>query len=671
MRFAADGSAWDRMVPAFVLPYAVWTLYVQAIVAAQASFTTLMRGLPLVALAAVAATAAWFRLRQPEASRIAGTGRSPGPGPVPATLVLACATGWVALLSAGMPYVLFWWGALLATGWAWVRTLRAGACAEARETTTPVLPAWLAPSRIVPCVVVAAVAVVLVANRPGADDAFYLSIPATLLRHPEQPVLLHDTMYRLTGQPIMLPFYRLSNYDVLAAVVARLAGIDHLVAGYLVVPAIFAAAGVLAWVFLLRRLVPGRWPLVLPLLFLCVMALGETNRAYGNFAFVRMFHGKAALATCIVPALAASALDYARHGGLRRWLLLFAAQVAALGVAASALFVAPATVALGLAGGWSPDRMRSRRFVLGMLGTAYLVAAAWLVGSGTQGAHALALPAPQAMPTVPRMLEQTWGPWSTRVLLVALLSAWGFVRDPIRARYFAAGAFFFLLAALDPYTTPWVAAASVGYKTYWRLTWALPLPFFLAVALDGLLARALAVKSKALAAWGCLALALPSFAFAARFGTLLCANSVTLGVPGPKVPLLEYGVARIVARQVPERGVVLAPEPVAEWLPVFVAHPQAVGVRHMYLGLAFPPAETAQRSNMMRYVEGRYRPPGAARWFADALRDHRVTAVVFARTAPWRDEIAGALAARGWRQVAGGTYEVMVQPRPAPAPDEP
>jgi hypothetical protein len=268
------------------------------------------------------------------------------------------------------------------------------------------------------------------------------------------------------------------------------------------------------------------------------------------------------------------------------------------------------------------------------------------------------------MPSIPRMLEQTWGPWSTRVLLVALLSAWAFARDPASARYFAAGAFFFLLAALDPYTTPHVAAASVGFKTYWRLTWALPLPFFLAVALDGLLARALAARTRALAASACLALALPALAFAACFGTLLRANSVVLGPPGPKVPPLEFGVARTVVRAVPERGVVLAPEPVAEWLPLFVAHPQAIGIRHMYLSLAFPPAETAQRSNMMRYVEGRYRPPGAERWFADALRSHGVTAVVFAGDTPWRDEIAQALSARGWRHVSRGAYEVMVQPPP-------
>ena len=67
---------------------------------------------------------------------------------------------------------------------------------------------------------------------------------------------------------------------------------------------------------------------MLAIQFLCVMSLGETGRAYGNFAFVHLFHGKAILATCMVPAIAGAALVYARHGGVRRWLLLLATQIA-------------------------------------------------------------------------------------------------------------------------------------------------------------------------------------------------------------------------------------------------------------------------------------------------------------------------------------------------------
>jgi hypothetical protein len=386
---------------------------------------------------------------------------------------------------------------------------------------------------------------------------------------------------------------------------------------------------------------------MLALLFACVVALGEANRAYGNFAFVRMFHGKAILATCLVPAIAAAAWSYARHGGVRWWLLLLATQVAALGAAASAVFVAPAAAALGLAGGWTPDRVRSARFVLGMATAGYLVAAAWLVGHGTPQAHALALPHPQPMPDVPALLHRTWGQWSTRILLVALLAAWPFVRDPVRARYFSAGACCFLLAALNPYTTPFVAEATIGAKTYWRLTWALPLPLFAAVVLDGLALRALALRPKALAFSTCLVLAVPAVVFCARSGSLRPANGVTVSMPGPKVPHAEYEAARRVATRLPETATVLAPESVAAWLTGFVAHPRLVGVRHLYLSLAFPPTETAERSNLMRLLEGRYFPADK-RWFTRALARQRVDAVVLPRVNPHAATLRAWLGNEGW-----------------------
>src|SRR3546814_163352 len=96
---------------------------------------------------------------------------------------------------------------------------------------------------------------------------------------------------------------------------------------------------------------------------------------------------------------------------------------------------------------------------------------------------------------------------------------------------------------------------------------------------------------------------------------------------------------------------------------IFVAHPQAIGVRQSYLSLAFTPRETAQRSNMMRYVSGRYRPPDAEAWFRESIRRHRVTAVVVAGTTPWRDEIAGTLGAQGWHLWSCDTYGLLVEAR--------
>jgi hypothetical protein len=665
MRLAVDGKAWERVVPGFVLPYATWTLYCHLVVANQASFSTLLRGLPVVVVLAVAATAGWFRLRVPSDSTGAAPTRLGSAEPAVAGAIdarpmlplaaLGVAGLWVGLLWAGMPFRIFWWGALPAMFAAWTWHLRSKLL-ESRLSPPRPQPWWM-----LPVVALAAACIVLVAHRPAADDAFYLSIPATLLRFPQHPVLLHDTLYRLQDVPILLPFYRLATHDVLVAVVSRATGIDHLAVAYLVLPPLFAALCACAWAYLLRRIVPARWAIVLPLLLACMLLLGEAPQAYGNFALLRMHHGKGILATCMVPVIAGAALDYARHGGLRHWLLLFAAQVAALGLAASALFVAPAAAALGLAGGWAPGFAHSRRLMLGLLPAAYLLGAAWLAASGTHGAQALAAPAPQPMPGVQRILVDAWGPWSTKLLLVSLLSAWAFVRDPVRARYLSAGAFFLLLAALNPYTTPFVAEVSVGAKTYWRLAWALPLPVFLAVVVDGVLARAIAAKPRALAVGACATLAALTVAFAARSGTLLCAHSVTLGLPSLDVPPVAFATARRVAAEVPEDGTVLAPEAVSTWLPVFVVHPRIVGVRQMYLSLAFDPEETARRSNMMRYVTGQYRPPGADRWFDAALRRHGVSAVVFARAAPWSGDIERHLRERGWRTLSCGTYPIMVR----------
>ena len=651
---------------AIVVCYAIWTMYVHLITATHASFATLLHWLPLVALVGLAGAVGWLLL--PGAPGRSGPGSS---GDAQAAdkfaplairessarmmplVVLALAAVWAGLFSAGMPYPMFWWVALLAMFWAWIANLRSPPYAGLDGPVVRHAP-WAALFTAA-----AAVCVTLVASRPDPDDTLHLSIPATLLRFPQQPVLLHDTLYRLPDAPILTPFYRLNSYDVLIGLLARITGIDLHVIAYLVLPSLLAAFCVLAWAYLLRRIVPERWPSVLLILFLAFLGLGEAHRAYGNFAFVRLFQGKAVLATCMVPVIAGSALSFVRHGKARNWLLLFAAQVAALGFAATSLFVAPAAALLGLAGGWSANAKSSRRFVLGILASAYVFAAARILASATHGGQGFASTYPVA--TVPWMLDHTWGSWSTALLLAALLGAWAFVRDPVRARYLSAGAFFFLLAVLDPYTNRFVADHFVGVYTYWRLTWALPLPFLLAVVVDGIVRRALRVTPKALAVSLCTILALLALSFGWRFGTLRADNGVTLGAPRLKVYPVEYEVARQVAGKVPEDGAVLAPEMVAIWLPTFVIHPQLVGARLPYLTQGFGRPEAARRRVLMLYVAGAERSTRSASLLAGAIDRHGLTAVVFTHSAPWRREMEGVLERHEWRPLASGTYDTWVK----------
>ncbi|HET7656437.1 MAG TPA: DUF6077 domain-containing protein [Luteimonas sp.] len=643
-------------MPALVVPFAIWTVCVHAMVVARASFDTLLKVLPLVLVLALAATAGWFRLRE---ATIEPGAHAPGPTAFPRPMaVLGVAVVAVAGLALGLPYEIFWWAALLAMLAAWHWTLRAPPAAAPATGAAHRHAGW-----IVAGVAAAAVGVVLFTHRPDADDAFHLSITTFLLRFPAEPMLLHDTLYRLPDTPLLLPFYRVTNYDVLVAVLARLSGIDHLVFAHVLLPALFAALAVVAWAHLLRRLVPERWPLVLPLLFACVLELGEAPRGYGNFAFVRLFQGKAILATCVVPSIAAAAIGYARHGGARRWLLLFASQVAALGFAASAMFVAPAAAALGLAGGTSPDRAGIRRFLLGLLASCYVAAAAWAVGHGPRGARILRMPSPDPMPGMEDLLAASWGPWSLSVLLVAMLSAWAFVRDPWRGRYFAAAACCCLLVALNPYLAPFVARHSVGVATYWRITWALPLPFFLAVWLDGVARHALALRPRVLAVAACFALLGLAGAYTRQASTLRAGNGVRLGRPTLEVAHVPFAMARVLGATVPENETVLAPQSVAIWLPLLLVRPHALGVRHLYLSLAFDPRETARRSNLMRYVGGKHRPSGAPAWFAEAVDDYALGAVVIRKSAAWRGEIQRVLEGKGWHAVSCPAYVLMRPPR--------
>src|SRR6185312_13842317 len=116
MRFALNGAV-DRVMPLFVLPYAIWTMYVHLITATHSSFNTLLRWLPVAALIAAAATAAWCRLPvSAKRSDPVAPGEKVVSGPVAAWVarrigsrstpfaVLALGIVWVGLLSAGMPY---------------------------------------------------------------------------------------------------------------------------------------------------------------------------------------------------------------------------------------------------------------------------------------------------------------------------------------------------------------------------------------------------------------------------------------------------------------------------------------------------------------------------------------------------------------------------------------
>jgi len=661
-RDQSDGL--DRIVPVFVIVYAVWTIYVHAVTATHASFDTLMRWLPLPLLVAAILAWRWFKLSAnpiQARQRLVVTSASPAAFPYPFA-ILSMAVAWTACLVVGGHYKLFWWGAVITLGAAWISSMDADPISIRRQ-------ALVSRRELLVVVGVAAVAafVTLVANRPDADDAFYQSIPATLLRLPAQPVLLHDTIYRVASLPIQLPVYRMHSYEVLIGVIARITGIRAAVIAYLFLPPLFAMLSVIAWAQLLRLLAPKRWAMTLVVLLLCVLMLGEAHHGYGNFAFVRMFQGKAILATFIVPCIISLAIDYSRDGTAQSWIALFAAQTTAIGITSTGLFVAPAAAGLALLGAWSPNAITTRRFVVGIFASSYLFVVAAALASITHGGESFVTA--NAMPPMLPWLIQTFGPWSTTLLLTTLLASWAFAEAREQSRVLLASALWFLLAVLNPYTYEFVADHFTGTSTYWRLFWALPAPFMLAILLGNLAHRAAQAKPRALAFAMCLVLVAGCFVFFQHAGSLRKDNSVSLGMPGLKVPSVEYSLAMNLAATTPEGAMILAPDAVATWLPTFAVHPQLLASRGMYLIPTFGNAEGGRRLSLQSYVAGSQRLANAPAQLADALERDALATIVVTHSAPWQEEIARILSGRGWRCVARGPYDVWTRsadsvPRP-------
>lgn len=571
----------DAVTPTGVSLFAIWTVGVQCVSLLHGSFE-LVLWLAAAVLLLGGALAWWWLSSASRAARYTAV-RPPSCAWRPAGLrrwMPAIATvAWVAVYAATRNYTLFWWGAVVGLAVAWVLLLRGD------DEVPAALPPRLRQGWALVGLCVVAAVVALVANRPDIDDAFYLSIPATLLHDPSQPILLHDTLYRLPTLPIEFVGYREHTYEVLIGVVAWVTGLAPIVVAHIVFPPIFAVLSVLAWAWLLRMLVPLHWLPALALLVVCMLLLGETHHAYGNFGFVRIFQGKGIELCWSIPAIIGCALLWMRSGRAAAWYLLMASQIAAIGITSTGLFVAPVAAALALAAGWRPTATASRRLIVGCCASWYVVVVAGLLTAAAVHSHDWSPNYASTMAPLGDIVIQTWGMWSTLPLLVALLGAWAACESRATARVFAGMSLLFLLVCFNPYTYRFVADHVMGASALWRLSWAIPLPLMLAVMIRAILARGLVLpvpwRGWKYLVWG-VAVGLTAWA-AYGAGTLRAANHVTLGMPRVKAPAADYALAERLVRDMPESGTLLAPVTIASWCSTFVRHPLLLAVRPMYL----------------------------------------------------------------------------------------
>ena len=496
----------------------------------------------------------------------------------------------------------------------------------------------------------------LSALRPEVDDVNYAARAVFFLAHPDLPLDLAFHDHAFFAAPLEYPLLLTYTAELFWAHVAWLLSIPFLDVYHCIVPFVGGALVPLAWALAVARFVGSARGALLGAVAICAYLAvdGVSHNGFGNYAFVRMWHGKVLLLALGVPLFSAFALDWLERPRFASWLRLFLASVAANGLTGTALFLLP-LLALALGTGHLAARGPSRRSLLDVVGLGAALVHGVVIGLFLRLA---------ADPTDYRYLGFEVGfaeSFSGQLQMVFPLAI------PIALSAFAVSALvcLALLAAehrrfllgwllgivaltLNPLVMPLVVEHLSTWNAYWRIFYALPFPLTLGVA-AALLAERWHLSSRAtLAAAGLLALG------AAAANALAPGPTTFGGLPfAPGSYKLRPGIAdelREIASHARPGGM-LAPYDISSTLPLLSSDFPQISVEGYFVvhfaRLAGQPEDATSRHRAALYAGGR-----SATGLADVVRqiDRGLQNVVVVRPRSFDPALVALLEGRGFRR---------------------
>ena len=645
--------------------FASWTVFCHVMVSVEAGFADLMAwcfvpvvaGLVLTALCLDGPSSGGNTAGEANAPPLIAPGLQAG---LPWVL-LGTATFTLLLNVLGAPYWVTW---IILAGTAGL-VFRVAAVAFGNESALAV-PGWRWQRAGAVLLVIAGAVLVAITHRANMDDAQYLNFMVTALDFPSEPLFSHSGLWRDQSVPLELPIYRFHTYELLSAALSQTFGVNHKVFYYMVLAPILGGVAVLVHWRLAQYLVPRQAFAFLLLWFVLIIALGESTRAFGNFAFVRMFQGKGPLVTIALPLCLLLGLRFAELPDWRRALALAVAVTASLGMSSSALATAPVVVAAALGGGLlNASRASFGRILAGGVLSLLIVAAVgvYLVLSMKTG-HGV-LPG-RPSPSAEHGLDTVLGGGVLGGIVLSLFPiAPLFVTGARRRKIYATCTLIFVVALLSPWTAPFFANL-FDQALQWRIFWSVPLVISAAVALIGL-AAIVAGKLPRSARWAVLpTLAVAVLVVSSRL-SISPENKVEFGFPRYKVEPQGYALADEIVHRAPGRSTIYAPVSISAWITTFRQHPYPLIVRPDYLSfgtirkyVGLP--EIDRRKRVIDFLEGKDEGLGSAGFFSRQLARDRPAMVVYERGAKTATRIARALGRAGYIGEARGDYWLWKRP---------
>jgi hypothetical protein len=331
--------------------------------------------------------------------------------------------------------------------------------------------------------------------------------------------------------------------------------------------------------------------------------MGESHRTFGNYAFNRLWQGKAVLLTIGLPTFVAMSLDYFRWPGWRSWIGVAACATALSGMSTTSIVLLPILAAAlffswVIVRGFSPTSAMDR--VTWKLAAAYFLSTAYVVGFGllflvlSAGDLQRGTSINQNFPqTYSGQIQLVFGNGiSTTAILLAvsvvvcllLLNGW--------QRLFVAA---WLVCVAAVVLNPVIADVLMEYvappNIYWRLSYLLPFP--LCIGLSG---AALFDRFGGSRIWliGLLAIAILSgFAHTIPGTSSIFQNGTRVGL-GYQLKHRRLAHVLEIVETAP-RGTMMAPWPIGNLVILASGHHAQMAVRPDGLALWFPASEAEAR----------------------------------------------------------------------------
>jgi len=664
----------NRVCASVAVGFAIWTVCTHAIVAGGGNLHQLLAAFAFAGASAVGGWLWFSRSGRTPCVELATAAAHPRSRRL-WTLqfaALAVALGLAATAVDTPPGMTrLWWGGIATLGFCSVFFL----LAEAPVASDPVR--GRGPELALWCLAFACAVVALCVHRPDLDDAFYVNVAVAAADFPDMPLLARDTMLGVADLPLHMPAHRIHTYELWNGALSYVTGIPAVFAFHWVSAAGFAMLLALAHAKLFRLLTPRVWPWTVAALILVLLGVGETHRWFGNFSLVRMWQGKAVYLFVFMPLVYAYAIEFALRPTLPRWILLGAAQTAAVGCSSSALWAGPVGGLIAMSCVLRPTAVGLQRLAIGALASAYVLGVGLALKADVQPLLAPMLETYATGAQLAGAFRRALGSGQLYTVGVAtILAAWACCPRGLAQRFALAVAFAVLLILLNPYLDHWVGANLTG-PSYWRSVWALPVPLLMALVLVAPLHFAGHARRRRVAAGvACAALCIAFLAWVPRWSALSSRNAgaggvgIWIGRPAVKAPPNLYRLAQALDSAVPAGSTVVAPSDVSVWLPTFPHHAHPLQARKLYLEhhrARLGDDDVNLRLFMTQYAGGAEAASHQHARFASGLRRFDVKGVLL-RTSGQVAEARKTLERSGFeRTFRGLAYEIWVRPEPAAA----